>query len=190
MKLIALLLVLLSCSLSRICAAEAEEPAEETLDRKIAPSDTIIIEVFGEKDLTVERRVQQTGTILYPLLQTVEVAGKTPGEIAAFLQEALGKDYLVDPQVSVTVKEYASRTVNVTGEVMKGGAFILPGELKWTIVDAIAAAGGFTRNANKGKIEFTRNGKTKKFSWEDLKNQKKPVYLEPGDLIVVGESLF
>ena len=31
---------------------------EDDLDRKVAPSDTIFIEVFGEKDLTVDRRVQ------------------------------------------------------------------------------------------------------------------------------------
>src|SRR5579871_4212071 len=73
--------------------------AEDITDRKIAASDIIIVEVFGEKDLSGEHRVQQTGIIKFPLLGTVEVAGKTPTEVAAILTQKLETDYLVDPQV-------------------------------------------------------------------------------------------
>src|SRR5689334_20167406 len=69
-------------------------------DRKIAPSDIIIIEVFGEKDLSGEHRVQQSGTIKYPLLGSVDVAGKTPSEVGKLLQDKLEADFLVDPQVN------------------------------------------------------------------------------------------
>src|SRR5687768_6394731 len=67
------------------------------LDRKILPSDGIVIEVFDEKLLSVERRVQAGGTISYPLLGTVEVAGKTTSEVADMITAMLAADYLVDP---------------------------------------------------------------------------------------------
>lgn len=165
----------------------------EVADRKIAPQDTILIEVFGEELLTKECKVQATGNIIYPLLESVEVAGKTTTEVALFLKDALDKDYLVNPQVTVTVKEYAIRSVNVGGQVEKPGALVIPAEQQWTILDAILYAGGFTRLADKKKIEFTRRGKTQSFTFDQLKKNSEPpnaIMVEPGDLIFVRESLF
>jgi polysaccharide export outer membrane protein len=95
--------------------------------------------------------------------------------------------------VTVTVKDYAIRSVNVTGQVMKAGAMIIPAEQRWTILDAIAYAGGFTRLADQRRIEFTRRGKTRSFSFDELKKNSDPataIYVEPGDLIHVQESRF
>ena len=136
--------------------------ADVETDRKIAASDTIMIEVFRENDLTLECRVQAGGAITYPLLGNVAVAGKTTAEVVETLKEKLG-EYLVDPQVTVNVKEYRQRTVLVMGEVMKSGAIKLLPEQKMDILEAIAEAGGFTREAKKSKIELTRNGITKTY---------------------------
>ena len=167
-------------------------PPEEEIDRKIAPGDTIIIEVFGEKDLTVERRVQKSGTILFPLLQMISVSNKTPGEVALELQEALNRDYLVNPQVSVTVREYAARMVTISGGVLRAGAFVLPGEIKWRILDVIGQAGGISPRGNEDKIEFTRGGKTQIFKLKDLKKEdpEKAIVIEAGDGINVVERFF
>src|SRR5213594_3349401 len=88
-------------------AAAAEEVE---VDRKIAPLDIIIVDVVGEKDLSKELRVSSSGTVTFPYLGNLEVKGKTPTEVETLLKDLLGKDYLVDPQVIVTVKEYRSRT--------------------------------------------------------------------------------
>jgi len=165
--------------------------AEDVNDRKIAPSDIIIVEVFGEKDLSGEHRVQQSGTIKYPLLGSVEVAGKTPSQVAAILAEKLEAEYLVDPQVNVMVKEYRLRTVSVIGKVNKEGSIELPAEQKIDIVDAIARAGGFAATANPNRIELSRGGKTTVYKFNDLKKVKDPdkkIWLEPGDVIDVKES--
>jgi polysaccharide biosynthesis/export protein len=162
-------------------------------DRKIAASDIIIVEVFGEKDLSGEHRVQQSGTIKYPLLGSVEVAGKTPLEVGRLLQEKLEADYLVDPQVNVMVKEYRLRTVSVIGKVNREGSIELPAEQRIDIVEAIARANGFSPVANKNKIDLSRNGKTTSYKFDELKNVKDPqkkVWLEPGDVIYVHESFF
>jgi len=162
-------------------------------DHKIAPLDIINIDVVGEKDLTKELRVSSSGTITFPFLGSIEVKGKTPAEVEDLLKEKLGKDYLVDPQVIVTVKEYRSRTVSVIGQVNKPGVIALPGEQKIGILEAIASAGDLTRSANKNRIEVSRKGKTYKFTLDDLKkesNPQKKFWLEPGDVIYIHESFF
>lgn len=172
--------------------AQTSEGADKVLtDHRLAPLEIILVDVFGEKDLSKEVRVQASGRISFPLLGDVDVAGKTTTEVEKLLKELLGKDYLVDPQVMVAVKDYRQRYVNVIGQVVKPGAIPLPGEEKWTILDAIGQAGGLTRMANPNRIEFSRQGQVQTFSLDQLKKISDPakkIFLEPGDTISVRES--
>src|SRR5205809_412511 len=106
-------------------------------DHKIAPLDILNIDVVGEKELAKELRVSSSGTITFPFLGSIEVKGKSPAQVETLLKENLGKDYLVDPQVIVTVKEYRTRTVTVLGQVNKPGPILLPAEQKLDILEAI-----------------------------------------------------
>jgi polysaccharide biosynthesis/export protein VpsN len=156
--------------------------AQVRSDYKIAPHDIIIIDIFGEKDLSREFRVSATGTINYFFLGEVSVAGKTTTEVRDELTKLLDADYLVEPQVAVDVKEYRVREVFVNGQVNKPGAILLPGDQELTIV------AGMTPRAHEGKIKFTRPGMRERvFSWEDLK--KNNLTLQPGDIIEVGDKL-
>jgi len=171
--------------------ARTDEAAEG--DHKIAPLDIIMIDVVGEKDLSKELLVSSSGTITFPFLGSIEVKSKTPAEVEKLLKEKLGKDYLVDPQVIITVKEYRSRTVSVIGQVNKPGVIPLPGEQKMGILEAIAQAGDLAKSANKNRIEVSRKGKTQKFTLDELKKDTTPekkFWLEPGDVIYVHESFF
>ncbi|SRR6266542_6269653 len=171
--------------------AKTDEAGEG--DHKIAALDIITIDVVGEKDLSKELRVSSSGTITFPFLGNLEVKGKTPAEVENLLKEKLGKDYLVDPQVIITVKEYRSRTVSVIGQVNKPGVIALPAEQKLGILEAIAQAGDLAKSANKNRIEVSRKGKTQKFTLDDLKKDTTPekkFWLEPGDVIYVHESFF
>src|SRR5438876_4773131 len=112
-------LVYLVCGLA-LCARWTIRAAEMVEgDHKIAPLDILTIDVVGEKELSKELRVASSGTITFPFLGSVEVKGKTPAQVEYLLREKLGKDYLVDPQVIVTVKEYRTRIVTVLGQVNK-----------------------------------------------------------------------
>ena len=182
-------ILLLAPSILGLTRLRAEDPT----DRKIAAQDIIVVEVFGEKDMSGEHRVQQSGTIKFPLLGSVEVAGKTPTEVATILAQKLEADYLVDPQVNVMVKEYRMRTVSVYGKVNKEGSIELPAEAKVDILEGIARAGGIAPTGNKNKIELNRNGKKTIYKFDDLKSVKdsdKKIWLEPGDVIYVHESFF
>ncbi len=167
--------------------------AEDATDRKISALDILIVEVFGEKDLSVERRVQAGGTITYPLLGSVEVAGRTPGEVESILTEKLKADYLVDPAVTVMVKEYRTRTVSVMGRVQRSGAIELPAEYRIDLLEAIARAGGLDNLANRNKIQLNRGGKITFYKFDDLvkiNDTKKKVWVEQGDVIYVHEAKF
>ena len=176
--------------LAGFCAITAEDLES---DRKIAPLDIIVVDVVGEKELSKELRVSSSGTITFPYLGNMEVKGKTPAEVESLLRSQLGQDYLVDPQVIITVKEYRTRTVSVIGQVNKPGVIPLPAEQKMGILEALAAAGDLTKVANKNGIEVTRKGETFKFTMDQLKKVTEPekkFWLEPGDVIFVRESFF
>ena len=173
------------------CAAFRPAEGAVRSDYKIAPSDTIIIDVFGEKDLSREFKVSATGTINYYFLGELNVAGKTASEVREELTVALNADYLVEPQVTVEVKDYRVREVFVNGQVNKPGAILVTGEQELTVLGAISRAGGFTSRANENKIKFTRPGSREKtFSWKELKDDpQNNVVLQPGDIIEVADKL-
>src|SRR4051812_5025207 len=104
---------ILSCALG-LAIMGRFAAAQVASDYKIAPLDILSIDVFNEKDLTKEQlRVSAQGEISFPLLVKVPVAGKTPAQVEDLMQDLLGKDYLVNPHVTVTVKTYRTRTVDV-----------------------------------------------------------------------------
>ena len=71
------------------------------------------------------------------------MAGLTPGGIEGLLRNLLGKDYLVDPQISVSIQEYRSERVFVLGEVEKPGTYALTGLM--TLLDVLSQAAARAR---------------------------------------------
>lgn len=179
-----------------ICGAIAQASSPDTItdagDRPIAAQDVLSIVIVGESGLPTDYRVSASGTIQFPFLDVVEVKGLTPRELSQKLESELSKDYFVKPQVLVTVKEYRQDYVRVMGAVNRPGTVPLNAEQKMDILDAIAFANGVTRSASD-KVEFTRNGRTQTFKIEALKRETDPqkkIYLQPGDTIMVRESVF
>ena len=100
---------------------------------------------------------------------------------------------MVDPQVTVDVKDYRVREVFVNGAVGRPGSVILTGEQDLDILTAIARAGGLTVRANEDKITFTRPGSIseKRLSMKQLKEGPKyNLIVKPGDIIEVAEKIF
>ena len=118
--------------------------AQET-EYRIGPKDVLKITVWGHEDLTRTAVVSADGTFPFPLIGSLQAAGLTPAQLEARLRDGLGKDYLVDPQVSVTVQEYRSQRVFVLGEVDKPGTYVLTGQVR--LLDILSQAGGPARSA-------------------------------------------
>ena len=146
--------------------SEAAPPAETTPEGevdvdpesevyRVGPGDVLDVVVYGEDDLTRLVTVQHGGEISFPLIGEIQVKGLTLKEVRERIGELLAKDYLVDPQVSVKVKEYLSQWVTMVGEIARPGKYYLTGPK--TLLDLLTEAGGFTSEAS-GEIVVTRLG--------------------------------
>src|SRR4051794_21673876 len=115
------------------------------------------------------------------------------GEIQQEIVKRLKAGYLLEPQVTVMVKDWNSRKVSVLGQVQRPGP--VPYFPNMTIVDAIASAGGFTvvaaKNAVNLRREVTGKVETRTFPVADIAEGRSPnVPILPGDVVVVQERLF
>jgi protein involved in polysaccharide export with SLBB domain len=150
---------------------------------RLGPGDTIRVHVYGEPDLTFERLlIGQSGSITYPFLGEIKVAGETPAQVQAAVESGLKPDYLVDPRVSVSIVRY--RPFFVNGEVRQpGGVDFQPG---LTLRKAISLAGGFTERANRKRFKV--------IAASDPDGGEQTVGLEyavqPGDIITVEDTFF
>jgi len=161
------------------------------------PSDLLRVEVFQEPDLIREVRVAQDGSIVLPLIGKIFVGGKSVFDAERLITELYNRDYLVNPQINVTITEYALRRVNVIGQVNKPGIVIFPPEEEMVLLEAISLAGGFNRLADKGKVTLTRtlpNGKSETSLVDTRKlisgDQTVKWDLQKDDVIFVPERVF
>lgn len=190
MKKPALLIFLLLIALSQ--RAFCQNPSY-----KIQPTDVLSVTVHQHPDLATKTRVSSEGFISFPLLGKVEVKDLTVQDTELKLKNLLEKDYLVNAQVIVFIEEYHPRQVSVTGEVEKPGKYDMPEERDLTVMEAIALAGGFTKDAAVNATKIMRGHKDEKeiitvkitdITHKGLKD--KDIALKPEDIVYVPESFF
>lgn len=153
----------------------------EDASYQLGSGDLIRIQVYGEDDLTLEARITDSGTISYPFLGQIQVAGRTLGQLQTFIVNGLKGDYLLDPKVSVTILGY--RQFYVNGEVKKPGGFSYEPGL--TIRKAISLAGGLTERASTSKIYVIPESSPNQQKSADMNTR-----VNPGDIITIEQSFF
>ncbi len=143
----------------RIVASSGQAAGETARmpEYRVGVGDKLEVSVFGHEDLSKVVEVRGDGTINYPLIGDQQVEGKTVSQIDDEITRVLGKDYLVDPQVSVDVREYQSQWVTVIGEVRNPGQYVLKRNMR--LIDLLAAAGGATKEAGAQILITRRTGK-------------------------------
>ena len=130
-------------------------PVSSGEDYTIGGKDVLQITVFEEPDLSSKgTRVSIDGYITFPLIGRVRVGGMTTHGVERALTRRLGKDYLVNPQVSVHVLEYASKAVNVLGAVKNSGTLPLKGPS--TLLEMLGRAGGVNVEAAGSTLTILR----------------------------------
>ena len=122
----------------------------------IGPGDILKITVWGHDDLSKDYPVTLDGRVPFPLIGVVQAAGLSTSELAKRLRDLLEKDYLVNPQVIVSVKEYLSSKVHVLGDAEKPGLFYLTGPT--TLLEMLSKAGGLSRTAGKDLVLVRSEG--------------------------------
>jgi len=138
----ALLPTLLLAALVLAWGPAAPSTAQEYV---IGARDVLKITVWGQDDLSKEYPVDPDGYVSFPLIGRVKATGLTPTAFAGELRTRLEKDYLVNPQVLVSVREYLSQKVHVSGEADKPGVYYLSGPT--TVRDILSRAGGLSKAA-------------------------------------------
>jgi polysaccharide biosynthesis/export protein len=111
-------------------------------DYRIGPNDVIDIKVENAPELTQTFRVTAAGTFLMPYVGRVSAAKKTTEELALLIADGLRGDYLKDPRVSVSVKEFNSRSFFIQGSVRSPGVFQIEG--RPSMLELLTLAGGLT----------------------------------------------
>lgn len=184
--------------LAPLSGAEAPPapPVAESTDYVMQPSDLIRVLIFQQPDLLREVRITQEYTITLPLIGTIDLRGRTVRQAEEIIRSLYDKDYLVNPQVNLTVLEYTQRTVQVVGAVNQPGAVVFPPEQKMGLIEAIARAGGQSRIADLKRVRLTRTnaeGKAENqiINVDDMMkgNSNEQYLLLKGDVIFVPERL-
>lgn len=127
-------------------------------------NDMVLVRVYQEDDLMTQARLSKDGSITLPMVGEVTIGGQNYLQAAKTIHDKLLGDYLVNPQVTVTILDYARRHFTVLGQVVRPGTYDMPADEKLTLLNALAMAGGPNRYANPKKVTVTRlvNGKTVK----------------------------
>jgi polysaccharide export outer membrane protein len=162
------------------------------IEYRLGPKDLLEIKVLEVPELNVDRRVSDNGTIDIPLLGDFSVAGLTAAEVRTRLETTLTSKYVNRANVSVVIKEYANKPVSVVGAVRNTGSLNISG--RWTLLQAISAAGGLTENA--GRVIFVirraENGlsDTLQIPTEQLLRSASPIWnipILPADVINIPQ---
>jgi len=166
--------------------------AQDASNYRLAPNDVLDFKVFQETDLDAQVRVAGDGTAIFPLIGSVNLAGKTVAEATGLLRQRYLNGYLVNPQISLIVQTYAKRSFTVLGQVQHPGPVELVGNQSVNLLEAIGMAGGYTRIADAGKItvQRTEGGQEKVFRVNAKRGDTTQFTIKPGDIITVGESIF
>lgn len=151
-------------------------------DYKLGAGDQIQITVYGEADLTTKVKIEKSGVISFPFLSDIAVVGLSSKDLENKIANGLRGDYLIDPQVTVSIEMY--RPFFIHGQVKRPGGYPFQEDL--TLDKAIAIAGGLAARASKTAWNITRvvDGKKKIFD-ANVSN-----VILPDDIIEIEQSFF
>jgi len=155
---------------------------------RLGVNDLLEISVYQEPDLSKVVRVSHDGSISFPLLGNLAVAGLSAKELESKITDLLAADYLVNPQVNVFIKEHGK--VYVSGFAVKPGAYEIKSGM--TAMEALALAGGVSDKGDEENIHLNRkqDGKDITIEINSIQTANDPdadTVLLPGDELVVDE---
>ena len=190
-----LLLWLCGCAkntnVPNIADASAEQRAVPEFEEfQLGPGDSIAIKVWRHQDLDMDVTIAPDGSITYPLVGRVVVAGMTYPELAETLSVAIA-DYYEDPQVSVNILQLTSQKVFVLGDGVTSPS-VLQLNNEMSILEALTRAGGLSSNARTRNVLLVRGGLDEPELFtvdvQSIYNEGRMdqmVFLQQGDIIVV-----
>jgi polysaccharide export outer membrane protein len=130
------------------CCAMPGLAGAQAMQELLGAGDTVRITAFRYPELTTETRISEQGSVNVPLIGAVPIKGMTPQRAAREIADRMKRgDYILNPQIEVTVLEARSRQVSVLGSVTRPGRYILDGTTA-KLTDVLAMAGGLVPAAS------------------------------------------
>jgi polysaccharide export outer membrane protein len=163
-------------------------------------ADKLRIAIYQEDDLTSIVRIDARGQVNLQLLGLITIGGLTVIEAQTAIENAYKEGrYLRNPQVTISVEEYATREVSIQGQIRNPGRFSLPPESTYTVVELVTKAGGITDIGKGTAVVITRilpDGTKKVFTVDvdsiikgKKDNKSEDFLLQAGDNVYVPERL-
>jgi polysaccharide biosynthesis/export protein len=163
---------------------------------RLGPEDVISIRVFGQERYSISGiTVPPDGRISYYLIpEGIPVAGKTTQQLQEELTKRLD-EYIIDPQITITLDKAVSATYSVIGDVAQPGVRTMT--RRYSIMDALAMAGGILNTGDKSKVIILRqqadgNVRPILVNVKEIERgrAKQMAFLVPGDQVVVPGNTF
>jgi polysaccharide export outer membrane protein len=175
------LLYLVLLAFTNAVPAYGQEESSSDIYR-LGPGDELQVTVFGEADLTENVRISEDGRVVYAFVGEFDFFGKTIDQAETEIHERLLGDFLVNPQVSVSISEF--RPFFIHGEVANQGSYAYEPGL--TVRKAIGLAGGLKERASSKKWYLIPEGGTE----ADKRQVTADDPVGPGDSITIEQSFF
>lgn len=163
---------------------------------RLGPEDVISVNVFGQDRYSRQGiKIGPSGRISLALIPDgIFVNGKTVDQVAELIKKRYD-EYIIDPQVSVSLDQAGSYRYSVVGDVGQPGIKLMTRRL--SVSEAVAEAGGVLQTGDRKKIVVLRkqaDGTLKQIpvNLSAIYRGQAPdsVYLSPGDQVVVpGNTL-
>jgi polysaccharide export outer membrane protein len=155
---------------------------------RLKVGDPVIIHLRGiyPRDEMVEDLVDEDGKVTVPLIGDIQAAGKSTSQLEADITKLyISGNYYKAITINVVMP---SRTYYIRGEVRAPGRYPIVGVV--TIMQAIAAAGGYTEFASQRNVKLIRNDTTTSINIRSIeRNPDRDLPLESGDVIIVERSI-
>jgi len=155
----------------------------------IGPRDILELTIHagGKLQNQVDLTVSGKGMINVPYIGSTKVNGRTITELEAVITEQLSKDYYVNPEVNISVKEYHSIQYFISGAVKSPGLYEMSSQA--TLMELIAKAGGVL--PERGNIAYVLRASAKQIAngkdAETMLAHQKPVKVSLTSLLDEGD---
>lgn len=160
------------------------------LEYQIGAGDVVRINVYDHPDLATTVRVDNEGSVLFPLAGKTIIGGLSTSQASDVIAKKLDGVYIVNPQVAVFVEEFKSKKVVVLGEVIRPGLYELTGETQ--VLELISQAGGLSKNAGQTatlrRAEDSGQAQESSINIKELLENGSDLQLMDGDTLTVEKA--
>jgi protein involved in polysaccharide export with SLBB domain len=155
-------------------------------DYPVGPGDSFTVTLWGRVNAQYPVTVDRNGKIVLPEVGVLEVGGMTFGRMEEYLEHEFSRKH-TDFKMAVTMGKLRTIRVYVVGEAQTPGSFTLSSLS--TVINAIFAAGGPTKNGTLREIRLLRNeGKASTIDLYDFLlggDKSSDIRLQDGDTIFI-----